>query len=188
MSEDSPDFELVDVLDDNGRVVDTVPRHQMRSERLAHRSTFVALVRGPDLTGDELIQDIGLSVHTPLVVHQRADWKDVYPSYWDVAFGGVCGAGEGWDVSARRELLEEAGVQTGLVLLSQGEYRDETSHTFGRIYLGRSDAELHCDDGEVVQVDEVAVGELARWADGRRVCPDSRHLVLPVLADLLRSD
>jgi len=29
-----------------------------------------------------------------LLVHRRADWKDVWPGRWDVCFGGVAGAGE----------------------------------------------------------------------------------------------
>ncbi len=29
-----------------------------------------------------------------VVVHQRAPWKDVAPSLWDLAFGGVCDVGE----------------------------------------------------------------------------------------------
>ena len=36
--------------------------------------------------------------------------KDVYPSYYDVAVGGVVGAGESYDDGAQRELAEELGI------------------------------------------------------------------------------
>ena len=50
-------------------------------------------------------------------MHRRAEWKDVYPGYWDVCFGGVLGAGEAWDDAAHRELQEEAGIDAPLELL-----------------------------------------------------------------------
>ena len=31
----------------------------------------------------------------------------MWPSYWDLAFGGVCGVGETFETSAVRELAEE---------------------------------------------------------------------------------
>ncbi|MCP3911570.1 MAG: NUDIX domain-containing protein [Actinomycetia bacterium] len=135
----------------------------MRAGDLRHRCTYVAVVTS---AGE-------------LVVHQRADWKDVYPAYWDVAFGGVCGVGEGWLLSAQRELAEEAGI-AGV------ELEDLGGVTWGNIIVGRvflacSDAELTCPDGEVQRVDRVAPGNLDRWLEGREVCLDSLDVVVPKL-------
>ena len=87
--------ELVDLVDADDLVVEVVTRAEARARGAAarHRACYVAV-----LTSDG-----------DLVVHRRADWKDVYPGYWDVCFGGVLGAGEAWDDAAHRELLEEAG-------------------------------------------------------------------------------
>ena len=74
----TPAQELVEWMDDQGRVLDVVTRGRMRAERLLHRAVFV-VIRSP--SGDVL-------------VHRRADWKDVWPSNWDLAFGGVVGVGE----------------------------------------------------------------------------------------------
>ena len=63
----------MDVLDEEGRVVGVATRAEVRAGNLWHRTVFIAVVT-PD---DEV------------VVHQRADWKDVWPSHWDVCFGGV---------------------------------------------------------------------------------------------------
>ena len=82
-------------MDEAGNVVETVTRSRMRAANLRHRTVGV-VVR---TTGGEV------------VVHQRAAWKDVWPSYWDVAFGGVLEPGESWIDGARRELAEEAGIQ-----------------------------------------------------------------------------
>ena len=89
------DDELVDVVDENDRVLRTVRRDEMRREGLRHRATYVLLFNS---TGQ-------------LFVHRRTSDKDVYPSYFDCAFGGVVGAGESYDEAARRELAEEAGLE-----------------------------------------------------------------------------
>ncbi|MDH4076132.1 MAG: NUDIX domain-containing protein, partial [Acidimicrobiia bacterium] len=90
----SPGEELVEVVDEAGSVVRVATRTDVRAGNLRHRCTYIAVVDGDGR----------------LVVHQRADWKDVYPGYWDLCFGGVCGVGEEWAESAARELAEEAGI------------------------------------------------------------------------------
>ena len=100
--------ELVDVVDPDGRVLEVVTRAEMRRRRLRHRTVFVAVV-DPD--------------ERRLLVHRRADWKDTAPGWWDIAFGGVVAAGEGWDDAAVRELEEEAGVRAPLEPLGAGGLR-----------------------------------------------------------------
>ncbi len=181
MTVPAPGDELIDVLDEHGGVVGTATRREMRSTRLRHRATYVFVVRGPELSSLDSAADLDLQPSDRIIVHRRADWKDVYPGYWDIAFGGVCGQGEEWRDSARRELREEAGIDANLVLLGEGEYEDDKNHSFGRVYLARSQADVVCADGEVVAVDEVPIGELADWATGRSVCPDSLQLAAETL-------
>ena len=163
-----PSSELVEVVDPDGTVIDVVTRREVRVGNLRHRCTYVAVV-----TSDG-----------ELVVHQRADWKDVYPSYWDVAFGGIAGVGEGWGEAAERELAEEAGVRgVELVDLGPVAYDADDGRLVGRVFLATHDGELHFDDGEVVADDRVPVGEIDGWLDGRDVCPDSRLIALPLVLD-----
>ncbi len=139
-----------------------------------------------------------LSPDTSMVVHRRADWKDVHPGFWDLAFGGVCTAGEGWFDSARRELAEEAGLAADartetvtLAPVAAARYVDDRSETFGAVFVAFSEIEPEPADGEVVAVDLVALGRVGDWAGTREVCPDSKALVLPVVAGLIdpaRSD
>jgi 8-oxo-dGTP pyrophosphatase MutT (NUDIX family) len=116
-----------------------------------------------------------------LVVHRRADWKDVYPGYWDVCFGGVLGAGEAWDEAAHRELREEAGIDVPLELLGIVSWEAPDARLNGRVYLARSDGPFTCPDGEVVEVATVALPVLDEWVRAHDVCPDSVDLVLPRL-------
>lgn len=161
-----PGASLVDVVDADDRVIDTVTRARMRTEALRHRAVYV-VVRTTD--GD-------------LVVHRRADWKDVYPGAWDVCFGGVLDAGEGWDQAAGRELAEEAGIEAALRPLGTGTYEAEGIAINGRVYQCVHDGPYPCPDGEVVEVRVVALADVAAFLDAHPHCPDSAQLVLPLLS------
>jgi len=160
--------ELVEVVDEDGHVRSIITRAEMRRTRPPprHRTVFIAVVDG---AGDRLL------------VHRRADWKDIAPGYWDVAFGGVVGAGEGWDEAARRELAEEAGVEAALEALGSGIYDDGVVAELAHVYLARHDGPFTCPDGEVAEVAWVDLADLDGWRVGRKVCPDSVALVLPRL-------
>ena len=71
-----PADELVDVTDDIGIVIGVTTRREMRERRLPHRCTYILVF---NRRGD-------------LFVHQRTAAKDVNPSFWDVAVGGVSAA------------------------------------------------------------------------------------------------
>jgi len=158
--------QLVDVVDEHDRVLRTATRAEVRAEGLRHRAVYV-VVR----TTDDRV-----------VVHRRADWKDVYPGAWDCCFGGVLDAGEGWDEAAARELAEEAGVTADLRPIGAGTYDEPGAAVVGRVYEAVHDGPYPCPDGEVVEVRAVPRVELAAFLAEHPHCPDSAALVLPLLA------
>jgi len=156
--------ELVEVVDADGNVERVVTRAEMRAGNLRHRAVGI-VVRRP---GDGAV-----------LVHRRAAWKDVWPSYWDVAFGGVCGVGETWEEAAARELAEEAGVDVGpgdLEHAGDGAYADDDVAMVGRVFVVRHDGPFRFPDGEVTEVAWVPFDGVEAWAAGRDVCPDSLAL------------
>jgi 8-oxo-dGTP pyrophosphatase MutT (NUDIX family) len=160
--------DLVEVVDEQGEVIDVVPRSEMRARNLRHRGVGVLVRTG---AGD-------------VVAHRRAAWKDVWPSYWDVAFGGVVDPGESWEGAARRELREEAGIEVDeLVELGAGTYEDEDVRIVGRIYVATSDGPFRFGDGEVDEVVHVPWAELRGWMGERTCCPDTASMVLPLLPE-----
>ena len=161
----SPDEELVDVLDDDGSVVGTVTRKEMRAANLWHRSVFVVVVNDTD----------------EILVHRRAAWKDKWPEAWDIAVGGVVTAGEAWELAAARELAEEIGVSAELGYLGEGTYTDDDVRELARVYHARSGGPFTFADGEITEAAWVPVVQLREWIDGHTVCPDSVALVLPRL-------
>jgi isopentenyldiphosphate isomerase len=163
--------ELVDVLDEHGNPVGVETRRVVRERNLWHRSVFIAVITSRD----------------ELVVHQRASWKDIWPSRWDVAFGGVLGHGEDPTTAAMRELAEEAAIALGpqdvLVPVGEGSYDDELVREHSTIYVVEHDGPYRFADGEVVASQLVELPRLDQWIGGRSLCPDSLALVVPFLRD-----
>jgi isopentenyldiphosphate isomerase len=158
--------ELVDVVDAADRVVGTASRADVRARNLRHRATYILVFNS----------------RGQLFVHQRTAEKDVYPSYYDVAVGGVVGAGESYDVGARRELAEELGitaVEPRPILSFQ--YDDGDNRVNGRVYSCTYDGPI------ALQAEEIAAGE---WLDldvvfervqTQPFCPDGLDALLHYL-------
>jgi isopentenyldiphosphate isomerase len=161
------DPELVDIVDEDDRVVTTVTRAEMRAGRLRHRCVFL-VVRRPD---------------GRVLVHQRSPTKDIWPSAWDVAVGGVVTAGEEWDAAATRELAEEVGIGDAPVILAgAGRYADAEVDELARVYTVTWDGPIRFVDGEVVAAEWLTPAELDERRARLPFCPDS----LALAGDLLR--
>ena len=114
-----PGAESVVIVDRKNRIIGTVTRRIMRQQRLIHRASYILVFNGKG----------------ELFVQKRAATKDIYPSYWDLAAGGVVLAGESYEESARRELAEELGIKGGrLRCLFDQYYEDADNKVWGRIY------------------------------------------------------
>ena len=157
--------ELLEVVDDREDVLEVVPRSQVRAGNLLHRTVLV-IVRSS--AGDVL-------------VHRRADWKDLLPGWWDLAFGGAVGVGEAWDDAARRELAEEAGIDTPLRALGRYLYEGDESREVGRLYETVSDGPFSHPDGEVAESRLVTLEDLPAFVAEHRVCRPALEVILPVL-------
>ncbi len=160
--------ELVDVVDANDAVIGQSTRREVRQHNLRHRSVYILLFGS---TGK-------------LLIHRRTETKDVYPGYWDVAFGGVLGAGEDYDDGARRELEEECGVKdVALQRLFRLDYEDESNRVSGLVYRCRADGPFKLQESEVSTTEWVELDALRQLSRTRRFCPDGlvalrRFLVL----------
>ena len=163
------DDELVEQVAPDGTVEAVVTRAAMRAGRLRHRCVYLLVVHDGQL-----------------LIHRRADHKDIWPGRWDVAAGGVVGAGEAWDVAARRELAEELGVEAEVVPLGGGSWEADEARVVGRVYAVHHPGPFAFDDGEVVEARFVDGDELDGLLASEAWCPDSVALALPLVAPALR--
>jgi 8-oxo-dGTP pyrophosphatase MutT (NUDIX family) len=138
----------------------------MRARRLPHRSTYILVFDRTDR----------------LFIHLRTATKDVYPSHWDVAIGGVLGAGEDWDAGAARELREELGVDATLEALFPFRWTDATNDVHGRVYRAVHEGPFRLQPEEIVRGEFVSLDAVETRAAPAPFCPDG----LAVLKDYRR--
>ncbi|MCX6515065.1 MAG: NUDIX domain-containing protein [Actinobacteria bacterium] len=140
----------------------------MRGEQLCHRSVFIAV----------------MSEKGDLLVHKRAETKDIWPGWWDIAVGGVVAPGETWADAAVRELREELGIESvGLELLGIGAYRDPDVQLVAATFLCRTEGPFAFADGEITEAHWVSQAEIPVWLQGKQFLPDTVALVLPRLPE-----
>lgn len=156
-----PGLELVDVVDENDKVVATVTRREIRARDLLHRCTYVFVRR----TSGEVL------------VHRRTDTKDVHPGAYDLFAGGVCAAGESYDDCARREAAEELGVVgVDLRFLFRHRYRGASGQAWGAVYDARWDGPVEPQVSEVAWSAWVTPQQLRQMLTELDFCPDSREI------------
>ncbi len=139
----------------------------MRAHNLRHRAVGIMVLDSRDR----------------LLVHRRADHKDVWPGRWDLAAGGVVEHGEDYVDAACRELSEELGVHTNeLEWLGVHAYEDESVRAIAAFFLARHEGDVRFDDGEVVEARWVPPRVLRAMLPAEPWCPDSIANGLPLLA------
>ena len=152
-----PGEELVDVIDEEGRTVDTVPRREIRRRRLGHRCVYVLVFNNKG----------------ELFIHLRTPTKDVYPSHWDVCVGGVLATGESFDAAARREVAEELGLDAAPERLFPFRYSDSSSVVQGMVYRLKNDGPFQLQAEEIVRGEFVPPQDVAGRAAQEPFCPDA---------------
>lgn len=157
----SPGDEVVDVVDEDDRVLRQATRREVRSRNLLHRAVAVLCRRS---SGD-------------VFVHRRADRKDVFPGHHDMFVAGMVGAGEPYSDAARRELHEELGV-SGVQLreVFRHRYLGRQERAWSAIYHVTWDGEVRIDPGEVAWGGWLTPEELERRLHEWTFCPDSLEI------------
>jgi isopentenyldiphosphate isomerase len=162
--------EIVDLVDEDGRVTGSAPRSVVRRDNLLHSATAV------------LVRDPGGRIY----LHRRTFTKDWAPGHWDAAAGGVIAAGEVPAESALRELEEELGISADdLVELGRNLYQDETIRCLEYVFEARWSGPVRHQPEEVAEGRWVTLAELGDvLADSSvRFVPDTRQLLTRLAHD-----
>lgn len=134
---------LIHVTEDDV-VLGPVPRRRVHGDpSLIHRSVHV-LVLGPD---------------GRLLLQKRSLRKDTQPGKWDTSVGGHVGFGQSYEEAARREALEELGLELrDPVYLYPSRIRNEIESENIRTFLQVSSGPFRPEPGEI--------DELRFWTRG----------------------
>ncbi len=150
--------EWVDWIGEDGRVIESLPRREIRRRNLLHRVT-ATFVFHPD---------------GRLFIHRRTDTKDVYPGKQDVMVGGTVVTGEDFSTNARREIAEELGVRgVPIYSLFSHRYRDEFSNSLTAVFACLYDGPITMQPEEVASGGWASTAEAERLAQAGELCPDS---------------
>ena len=154
--------EILDVVDDDDRVLFRAPKDQVYREYRIHRSVMFFIF---DAEGN-------------VFVNQRSDSKELYPSYWSIALGGHVRSGETYDAAVRRELLEETGLATPPEFIRTFKKRTADSRENVNVYAVVADREPNLDPRELQEGYWVSIADIGRYLN--------RYDFLPETDDLMR--
>lgn len=161
------DAELIAWVDEQDRLLGSLPRAELRERGLIGRGTFILLFNSAGR----------------LCVHRRSLSKAVYPGYWDAAAGGMVGAAESYAESAARELAEELGIRD-VALAEHGRFFFDQpgNRLWCAVYSCVSDAPLSLQPEEVLEACFLATEQVLQDARQRPYCPDSLQALQRYLA------
>ncbi len=150
--------EMVDWIDDAGNTRESLPRSEIRRRNLLHRVS-ATLIFHPD---------------GRLLIHRRAQEKDVFPGLHDCFVGGTVASGESFADNAYREVAEEMGVHGApLYELFDHRFRNGQVNNYTVVFACRYDGPFTFQAGEVAEggwSDHTRVDELVKEGN---LCPDS---------------
>jgi isopentenyl-diphosphate delta-isomerase type 1 len=146
----NPD-ELFDVVDEQDRVLRSMPRREVHAQGLLHRAVHVLI-----------FNDAG-----ELFLQQRSMGKDCEPGKWSASCSGHVDAGEDYDTAIVRELQEELGLTLPKAPERWLRFRasEETGNEFTWVYRAKSNGPITMNPAEIMDggwfnVDNVRDGVL----------------------------
>jgi isopentenyl-diphosphate delta-isomerase len=139
--------EWFDVVDEQDQIVGTCPRSQVHRRRLLHRAIHVFLFRP----------------NGEILIHKRSASKEEFPSVWTSSCSGHVSSGDGYPETARRELLEELGIETDLRELQKFAACPETSMEFSMLYAGVSNRSVRPDPNEITEICWLTPMQISDW-------------------------
>lgn len=129
--------ELFDVVDEQDRVLEQLPRSIVHARKLLHRAANVFVFNSQN----------------ELLLQFRSASKDEYPHCYTSSASGHLSAGEDYAESAQREMWEEIGIETPLEPLKKfpGTPHNAYEHTI--LFRTFSDGPFNFDSNEIERGD-----------------------------------
>lgn len=129
--------EYFDIIDENDKIIGKASRDECHKKGLLHRAVHIMIINSK---GKMLLQ-------------KRSMKKDLYKGWWIDAAAGHVDSGESYEGTAKREMMEELGIDVNIEELfrvrkkyASNSYVDNEIVT---VYLGKSNGPFKFDKNEV---------------------------------------
>jgi isopentenyldiphosphate isomerase len=126
--------ELIDVIDENNNVINTVEYGDIYKNKLNHRIVHI-LVINPETK--------------QIYLQKRSNMKSYLPGFYCTSAGGHVQTGETHIQAAKRELFEEIGLNTNLDFFDDFTYEEKNHTRLIHLYLTYAKGGFNFNDGEV---------------------------------------
>ena len=161
----NPGEEIVQIVDRDNMEVEALPRRVMREQGLIHRASYVLV----------------FNEKKELFLQKRTATKDLYPSCWDVAAGGVVLAGESYEESAHRELAEELGVaDVSFTALFDQYFEEDDNRVWGRIFTCVHNGPFELQEEEVASGCFMSISDIFTLSENEEFTPDGIDILRKV--------
>ncbi len=120
--------EMIEVVDKQDNIIGEAPRKGVHNTDKLHRAVHI------------FMRDL----HGRLWIEKRGESVDTHPGYYDSSAAGHVSKGETYDEAARRESIEELGIEDLDLRLVYGlPLEDDTKNEFVRLYVTESGNKPH---------------------------------------------
>jgi len=141
--------ELLDIVDENDNIIGKDTKNNKFKKGLISRNVVV------------LIMD----KDKRLLIPKRAPDKKTFPNRYDTTVCGNVGLGESNEEAAKREMMEEIGIECELTFLhkiyNEFEYEGHKLRYFTSVFLGHFDGEVNLNE-ELVDLQKFTVEEIKK--------------------------
>ncbi|QDT97729.1 NUDIX hydrolase [Gimesia aquarii] len=129
--------ELFDVVDEQDRVLEQLPRSIVHARKLLHRAANVFVFNSQN----------------ELLLQFRSATKDEYPRCYTSSASGHLSAGEDYTEAAQREMCEEIGIETPLEPLKKFPGTPQNAYEHTILFRTFSDGPFTFDPNEIERGD-----------------------------------
>lgn len=147
-----------------------------------------SLVRGQDKCGENenrmVVHICVFNSKNEMLIQQRQPHKHPYPNLWDVSAGGSCMTGETSKEGARRELMEELGIDYDFSN-QRAHLTVNFEHGFNDFYLIECNVDaddVHMQEEEVQGVKWASEQEILARIDNGTFIPYHKALISTLFA------
>jgi isopentenyl-diphosphate delta-isomerase type 1 len=120
-------LEYLEVVDEGNQVIGILSRPEIHEKALRHRSVHIFIFNSQG----------------ELYLQKRSPRKDQYPDHWDSSAAGHTDPGESPLEAAKRELMEELGLEVQLTEVLQHPACRETGWEFATLFEAQTDDPIH---------------------------------------------